>query len=114
MKIPDSKTHSSTLNIDKSTHNFDDIGCMIIFSKNNQIDLKTMPSTVFTMDTKKMVDSKIAHYKLCEGTPMKYGFCAYENSVLDEILFDEVVQKMLRGEHMANPKIAKQVLGDKK
>jgi hypothetical protein len=42
---------------------------------------------------------------------MNYGFGAYESKQDRSIGFDEVILKMLRGEHMANPKIRKQILG---
>ncbi len=42
---------------------------------------------------------------------MMYGFSAYENKQENIIYYEEVMMKMLRGEHMANPKIRKQILG---
>ena len=42
---------------------------------------------------------------------MLYGFSAYENECNGCIKFEEVIMKMLRGEHMANPKIRKKILG---
>ena len=40
-----------------------------------------------------------------------YGFTPYEKKCKNCINFDEVILRMLRGEHMANPKIRKQILG---
>lgn len=111
MQIDDSKLHSTSLHVKSSTHNFDDIGCMVLFAKEYQIDLKRMKSKVFTNDTKRYIDSSAAHYKLDEQTPMGYGFSAYENEESNTIRFEDVIINMLRGEHMANPKIKKQALG---
>ena len=112
MKISDSKLYTSSLVIKSKTHYFDDIGCMIIFSKENQLDLENIESNVFTNDTKEYIASHTAHYKIDEKTPMSYGFGAYKNVKSSTIPFKEVVVKMLRGEHMANPKIRKQILGN--
>lgn len=113
MKIPSSKQYTSTLYVKQNRHNFDDIGCMILFSKENQINLKDMKSEVFTVDTQTFINSQKAYYKTDAQTPMNYGFSAYENEQNASISFDKVIVKMLRGEHMANPKIRKLILGTK-
>jgi hypothetical protein len=113
MQIDDSKLHSASLHVKNHIHNFDDIGCMIIFAKKNQLDLNQMESKVFTNDTKRYINSSKAYYKTYENTPMSYGFTAYEKEEPEVIDFDKVIINMLRGEHMANPKIRKQTLGSK-
>ena len=72
----------------------------------NSVDIKA-----FSNDTKKYIDTFKAFYKINERTPMLYGFSAYEKPQDGSIDFDEVIIRMLRGEHMANPKIRKQILG---
>ena len=106
MPIPESKEYSSHL--DNKTY-FDDMGCLILWTK----DEKKEPSSamVFTKDTKEYIKVIDAHYTINERTPMGYGFTAYEKSQKKSIKFDEVKLRMLRGEHMANPKIRKQILG---
>ena len=42
---------------------------------------------------------------------MGFNQVYYENKKDNSISFDEVVMRMLRGEHMANPKIRKNILG---
>lgn len=113
MQIDTSRVHSTSLHVNKGVHYFDDIGCMILFCKENQIDLKQTDSKVFTKDTQKYLDSFAAHYKSYENTPMGYGFTAYDKQEENSINFDEVIVNMLRGEHMANPKIRKHILGNK-
>ena len=107
MPLPKSNIHTAVAD----TTYFDDIGCMILWAKENEIDLKKVDVKVFSNDTKRYIDAKTAYYKINEITPMSYGFSAYEANQKDTISFDEVVIRMLRGEHMANPKIRKQMLG---
>lgn len=111
MELPKSNIHTSTIDDNAHIHYFDDIGCMILWSKDNDFNFTTIKSKVFTNDTKKYIDAKKASYTINEKTPMSYGFSAYENKKDGVISFDEVIMKMLRGEHMANPKIRKQILG---
>ena len=111
MKLPESNIHTSTLNNNGDLKYFDDIGCMILFAHKNKIDLKTVKTTVFTNDTKRYISGEKAFYKIDEKTPMMYGFSAYENKKENCIDFNEVQMRMLRGEHMANPKIRKHILG---
>ena len=104
------KSNINTSNIDQK-HYFDDIGCMILYSKEHTIDLKKLKLNIFTNDTKHYINPYKAYFTIDEKTPMNYGFTAYENSCKGCIQFDEVILRMLRGEHMANPKIRKQILG---
>jgi len=110
MELPKSNLHTATIHTNKINY-FDDIGCLVIWTKDNNIDLKTTKVKVFSNDTKRYIDAKKAFYSINEKTPMLYGFSAYENKKANSISFDEVIMKMLRGEHMANPKIRKQILG---
>lgn len=111
MQIADSKLHSTTLHVKDTTLYFDDIGCMIIYAKENQLDLNKMESKVFSNDTLRFIDASSAFYTTNENSPMGYGFSAYEKEEPDSIKFDEVIINMLRGEHMANPTIRKRTLG---
>ena len=110
MELPKSNLHTAILDDDKINY-FDDVGCLVIWTKDNNIDLKTAKVKVFSNDTKRYIDAAKAFYSVDEKTPMLYGFSAYENKKANSISFDEVIMKMLRGEHMANPKIRKQILG---
>jgi len=90
---------------------FDDIGCMILWAKEKHIDLNKIDTQIYINDKKKYINSKKAYYKINGKTPMNYGFVAYENNCDECIVFEEVVLRMLRGEHLANPRIRKKVLG---
>ena len=111
MELPKSNIHTSTLKEHEDMYYFDDIGCMVLYSKENGIDLRSIESKVFSNDTHRYINSKGAFYTINEKTPMSYGFSAYEKHIDEAISFNEVITKMLRGEHMANPKIRKQILG---
>ena len=111
MPLPKSNIHTSAISGNFGKEYFDDIGCMVLWMKKNSIDLKSVDITVFSNDTKKYIDATKAFYKFNENTPMHYGFSAYEESQDNSINFNEVYMRMLRGEHMANPKIRKQILG---
>ncbi|MBU0721022.1 hypothetical protein KJ877_06730 [bacterium] len=109
MKVKASDTYTATISKNNKVSYFDDIGCMVLWAKENSIDLQS-DIKVFTSDTKKYIPAHKAKYKINATTPMMYGFCAYESEDKDYIDFNEVVIKMLRGEHMGNPKIRKQLL----
>jgi hypothetical protein len=90
---------------------FDDIGCMVLWAKKNNVDLLKVSSKVFASDTQRFIDSKNAFYTFDEKTPMNYGFNAYEHKKDNSIDFNEVILRVLRGETMVNPKIRKKILG---
>ena len=102
----DSKNNTAHI---KNKVYFDDVGCMILWTKKHKIDPKE--AFVFAKDTKKYIKAKDAHYSINERTPMGYGFSAYENPKEGSIDFEEMKLRMLRGETMKNPKIRKQILG---
>jgi len=111
MPLPDSNIHTADLEQDGKITYFDDIGCTILWAKDEKIDLKKVQTRIYSNDSKKYIDPFKAHFAINERTPMLYGFSAYEKPCEGCINFDEVIVKMLRGEHMANPKIRKQILG---
>lgn len=111
MKLADSNKHSATITTGSNIEYFDDIGCMVLWAKDKGLDFKDVDAKVFSNDTNNYINAFDLHYKTGEDTPMSYGFYAYQNTNEESIDFNEVVVKMLRGEHMANPKIRKQILG---
>ena len=99
---------------DLKTHFFDDPGCMILWLEKNHIDPKSVTIWIYTLDTKRWIDAKKAHYSISDFTPMRYGFGAYEHNKEGFIDFDEMRLRMLRGENMTNPKIRKKILQQQK
>ena len=62
MEIDKSLLHSATLTKNGTIYYFDDIGCMILWSRENNIDTST--AKVFSNDTHKYVDAVIANYTI--------------------------------------------------
>ena len=90
---------------------FDDIGCVILWLRDQKIEPKQMVIWAFSLDTHRYIDAFKAHYSLTEATPMEYGFGVYENAKEGSIGFDEMRLKMLRGENMSDPKVRQKLLG---
>jgi len=111
MELPSSNLHTSTIEKDGEAYYFDDPGCMILWAQKNEISCKSVQAKIFANDSKKYINVLEAFYTINEKTPMLYGFSAYENEQNSTIDFAEVKIRMLRGEHMANPKIRKHILG---
>lgn len=65
---------------------------------------------VYTVDTKRYIDGRTAWFSRTDNTPMFYGFGAYEHKKEGLIDFETMFLHMVRGEHLANPKIRKQLL----
>lgn len=110
MTLPESNIHTAKLQDGSGKYHFDDLGCLILWAKDKSIDIAEAKTEVFSNDTHRYIEVQKAHFSVNEKTPMGYGFGAYENEKADTIIIDEVALKMLRGEHMANPKIRKQIL----
>ena len=113
MPLPENNKHTSYVIIDGETNYFDDIGCAILWAKKNNINLlnKDIEIKIFSNDTKQYINPNDGYFQINEKTPMLYGFSIYEKECKGCIKFDEVVIRMLRGEHLANPKIRKHILG---
>ena len=94
---------------DGRTWFFHDLGGMVNWLKDKPFK-EVAVLWVYTNDTKRWIDAKIAHYSRDDITPMGYGFGAYENYKNGFIGFEEMSLNMLRGENMLNPQIKKQLL----
>ncbi len=108
--IIDNKTYASqVISPDGKTWFFHDHGGMIHWLDNKEFKLD---ATIWVMakDTSRWIDGTKAWYSRTDDTPMFYGFGAYEKKQDKFIEFNKMQQFMLRGEHMANPYIKKQLL----
>ena len=106
------KYTAETVTHDGKTHFFDDVGCMVLWVEQNVKDDNELVGWVFTLDSQKWVKADKAFYSINDGTPMHYGFGAYEKSFEKAIEYEEMKLRMLRGENMTNPKIRKKILGE--
>ena len=109
MELPASNIYMAKLQIQNKEYSFDDVGCLVLWSQEKNISM--YKAEVFTNDTQKYIDASKAYFSFNEKTPMNYGFGAYELKKENTIEIDEVRLRILRGEHMGNPKIRKQILG---
>jgi len=109
MQLPSSNIHTAKIELKNRIYSFDDMGCLILWAKDKNINIDNVQ--VFANDTGRYTEANNAYFTINEKTPMNYGFSAYENFKEGTIKIDEVKLRMLRGEHMANPKIRKQILG---
>ncbi len=86
---------------------FDDIGCTILWFKEENIEWKDRAAIWITdHSTGKWIDARTAFYNTHNVTPMAYGFCAHtskeaiksnEKGLDEEIVdYDEVVRRVLK------------------
>jgi len=111
MPLESKKYTAQVITKDNKTHFFDDIGCMILWLKENNIKSNSAKIWVYSLDSKRYIDALSAYYSIKDKTPMNYGFGAYEKQKDGFIGFEEMKIKMLRGENLANPRIRKKILG---
>jgi nitrous oxide reductase accessory protein NosL len=83
---------------------FDDIGCMVLWFKENHISWeKDAIIWITDVDTGEWIDAKKAFYSTINITPMAYGFSAHkrEKSIKKDeeiIKFNEVRERILKRE----------------
>ena len=96
------------------TYFFHDHGGMVHWLENKSFKDDAI-IWVMTKDTNRYIDGRFAWYSRTDDTPMHYGFGAYEYKKSKEKLidFNTMFLHMVRGEHLANPKIKKLLLGSK-
>ena len=100
-----SDRHNTTQVINPDTgkkYMFDDIGCMVLWFKDNNIEWKDK-AVIWITDvvTGKWIDARKAFYDTENVTPMAYGFCAHKSKDTikkgQEIIdFNEVVKRVIK------------------
>lgn len=112
MYLVGKKHTAQVIDTNHKTHFFDDPGCVILWVRDQKIDLDSLKLWVYTMDTQEYIDMRKAFYAISDITPMEYGFAAYKQAKEGFIDFEEMKLRMLRGENMSNPKVKKRLLGE--
>lgn len=112
MFIVGKKDTAQIITTDEKTHFFDDVGCAILWIRNNKLTTQSITFWVYTRDTHTYIDASKAFYSITDSTPMKYGFAAYEKKQPSFISFEEMQLRMLRGENMSDPRVRKKLLGN--
>ena len=103
MVVSDRKNTVQIRNPETSkTYMFDDIGCMILWFEEEQIDWKNK-AVVWVNDvtTGEFINAKTAFYDTNNITPMAYGFSAHKSKETikegEEIIpYDEVVKRVIK------------------
>lgn len=95
---------------DRKTHFFDDVGCAILWLREQKLEPRNVVFWVFSGDTKRYIDAYGAFYSIDDKTPMLYGFRAYEQFSQGRIGFEPMRLRMLRGETMQDPKVRQNLL----
>ncbi len=95
------------------TYKFDDIGCAVLWLKENNIPLNNNIKLWITdAKTGKWIDAKTAIYTDDSITPMAYGFAAYTKETLPKnhhtVDFNSVVKKIFVIEKLNNQKVQSQ------
>ncbi len=112
MVIDDMTYASQVVSPSGKTYFFHDHGGMVHWLENKEFKNKAI-IWVMAKDTKRYINGRNAWYSRTDKTPMLYGFGAYEKKRDGFIDFETMFLHMVRGEHLANPKIKKQLLGNK-
>jgi len=109
MYIDNMKYLAEIIREDGVTYFFDDIGCVVLWLKNNSSS--NMIVITKTMDTNIWIDPKKAWYSKIDNEPMGYGFVSYQNKKDGFISYDEMKLLMLQGKTLHDPFVRKSLLG---
>jgi len=96
---------------DHKTYFFDDIGCAILWCRDQKVELEGLTLWIYDNVAKRYIDAFSAYYSIIEETPMHYGFGAHETKSEELIPFEEMRLRMLRGENLTHPQVRKKLLG---
>ncbi|WP_263831678.1 nitrous oxide reductase accessory protein NosL [Sulfurospirillum oryzae] len=111
MYLASAKYTAQIITQDSKTHFFDDVGCAILWLKEQKTEPQSITFWIFSNDTHHYIDAFKAFYSINDITPMHYGFGAYEQEKEGFIDFTEMRLRMLRGENMSDLKIRKKLIG---
>ena len=109
MVIDDITYASQVIAPNGKTWFFHDHGGMVNWIKNKDFKDNAI-IWVHAKDTNRWIDGRTAWYSRTDNTPMLYGFGAYEKKTDKLIDYESMFLHMVRGEHLANPKIKKKLL----
>lgn len=109
MYVAGKKDTAQIISKEGKTYFFDDVGCAILWTKKNSVELSELTFWVYAQDSATWIDAHKAYYSTIEETPMRYGFRAHEKLQEGMIDFEEMRLRMFRGETMNDPKIRKRL-----
>ncbi len=111
MIIDDTTYASQVVSPGGKTWFFHDHGGMANWLKEKQFKDQAVIWTM-TKDGKRWQNGKKLWYSRIDKTPMNYGFGAYEKYQDGFVDFETMLLFVARGEHLGNPLIKNQLLGD--
>jgi hypothetical protein len=109
MDIEDMRYEAQIITKNGNTYFFDDIGCIILWLKNH--DVQIVKIVTKTIDTNKWLNVNEAWYSKIAQSPMGYGFGAYELKEENFVNYEEMKILMLQGKNLHDPFIRKKLLG---
>jgi len=84
---------------------------MVLWLKDRRVGEKNR-LWVYTIDTKRWIEARIAWYGIRDKTVMGYGFGAREVKTQECIDYESMSKRVLHGETLLNPRMRKHLLED--
>jgi len=112
MLIRERENSAQVILANGDTYFFNDPGCMILWIKEYKKNNKIAKLWIYTTDTHRWIDAKMAWYGIRDKSVMGYGFGAREKKCKGCIDFKEMRIRMLHNETLLNPVIRKRLLED--
>ncbi len=109
MDIENMKYIAEIIRDDGATYFFDDIGCVVLWLKNNYSS--NMIVLTKTIDTNIWIDANKAWYSKIDNSPMGYGFASYQNKKDKFISYGNMKLLLLQGKTLHDPFVRKSLLG---
>jgi len=109
MNIKTMKYITEAIRDDGATYFFDDIGCIILWLKNNYSP--NMIILTKTIDTNIWIEIDKAWYSRTDNSPMGYGFAPYQNKKDKFISYKKMKLLVLQGKTLHDPFVRKSLLG---
>ncbi len=91
------------------THFFNDVGCLVTWLLQQPRGKKIIP-WVYTLDTRRWIDARLAWYGTSDTTVVGYGFGAREKKRPGTVSFDEVKRRVRTHRTLLDPATRKMIL----
>ena len=111
MLIRQRENSAQAVGEDGCTYFFNDPGDLILWLKDQSVGA-SIKLWVYTLDTHRWIDARIAWYGVRDQTVMGYGFGARQHRCSACISFKKMQLRMLHDETLLNPVIRKRLLED--
>ena len=109
MLIRDRENAAQAILANGDTYFFNDPGDIILWLKDKSVGAN-IKLWIYTIDTHRWIDAKIAWYGIRDKTVMGYGFGAREHRCKECISYEQMRLRMLHDETLLNPIVRKRLL----